>query len=417
MSTNSPSPDEILSEIDKGDDVQKRYRYQAAYAAITSLDLFDENSEFEEVFCEHHEDILVKRKNQKFIGIQVKTRRLSRGPFTFNDLEIIKSLIRFVTIEKEFPNHFDRYVIAANCGFWQKKRSSRNLVYCLKSLREDEPTILSDVAFQKNLKRIGKATGYDQDFVIKVLRKVRTQQSPSLESYLLQIVRSMVDLKILHSERVDLVFETANSLIDDMFKAASLSHSSPKSAYFAFLEDPETEQKNDIIDGKRITKSRIEQVIKEKRKSFLTFQSSKTVSLSNLPRGMRKMEIKMAKGGLSFQNIDLAKDLKSSAEALLVGWIYQYNLTEAEKRHQHLRVVVRSICQEAYDLTKTNGELFGENMLEEVRNRLRDRFDNDIVNKYGEIDYEHLLGIAAILTEECKIWWSEIFDLPKEVVV
>jgi len=43
------TPANTLDTKDPDDDVQRRFRYQAAYAAIISLDLLDENSEFEEI--------------------------------------------------------------------------------------------------------------------------------------------------------------------------------------------------------------------------------------------------------------------------------------------------------------------------------------------------------------------------------
>jgi len=130
---------------------------------------------------------------------------------------------------------------------------------------------------------------------------------------------------------------------------------------------------------------------------------------------MRAMQLKMAKGGVSIQNIDLAKDLKFSAERLLAGWIHKYGSGEANKRHQHLSLVIRNECQEAHDLSKTDDELFGEKMLNEVRKRLRERYQHEISSQYNDCVYEHLLGIAAMLTEECKIWWSEVFSIPQGV--
>jgi hypothetical protein len=76
---------------------------------------------------------------------------------------------------------------------------------------------------------------------------------------------------------------------------------------------------------------------------------------------------------------------------------------------------VRNECQEVYDLTRTNSRLFGNDMLMEVRKRLRDRHLRDIHGHYGNCLYEHLLGISGILTEECKLWWSEEFKIPEEI--
>ena len=53
-------PDSILNETDPGDDVQRRFGFQAAKAAMLCLSLLDDEGEVEEVYCEHHEDVLVR---------------------------------------------------------------------------------------------------------------------------------------------------------------------------------------------------------------------------------------------------------------------------------------------------------------------------------------------------------------------
>jgi hypothetical protein len=404
LSSEYPPPDRVLSDTDRGDDTQRRYRYQAAYAALISLDLLREDSEFEEIFCEHHEDILVRGKDKKFVGIQVKTRKLGGGAFTFSDLEITTSLIRFLKLEKKYPDHFKRYVIAANCGFWQKSQSDSNLVYCLDAIKENNATVLNNEGFLKRVEKLSKAAKCDGDFVMKVLKKVIPEESPSLGAYEPYLVNAMAEIPTLSGERIDVLNRAASSLIDVMTRAASLSHTSARSAYFAILEHPETAEKDEVIQGKRVTRAIVEQIINRAR-----------AHAGTLPKGTRSMELKMAKGGISIQNIDLARDLKFSAETLLIGWIHKYGSIEADERHQYLRVVVRNECQEAYDSVETDDNLFGEDMLGEIRKRLRNRYDYEVKSRYSDCVYEHLLGIAAILTEECKIWWSEVFDLPEEV--
>jgi len=414
LSIKSSPPDKVLSKRDRGDDTQRRYRYQAAYAALISLDLLRKDSEFEEIFCEQHEDILVRGKDKKFIGIQVKTRKPSCGPFTFSDREIIDSLIRFLKLEKEHPNQFKGYVIAANCGFWQKSQNDRNLVFCLKALRRNDKTILDNVGFLKRIKKLSNSAKCDKNFIMSVLRKVKTEESPSLDAYESYLVKAMVETLPVGGKRWDILKKAVRALIDVMVQAASLSHTSARSAYFALLDDPETAEIDDVIQGKRVTKTIVEQAMHQALDPRILLRTKTPVNLSDLPRGMRKMELKMAKGGISIQNIDLAKDLKFSTETLLIGWIHKYGSREADERQQHLSVVVRNECQEAYDLVKNGEGLFGEDMLKEVRKRLRDRYYREVNSRYNDCLYEHLLGIAAILTEECKMWWSEVFDIPQE---
>jgi hypothetical protein len=89
------SPDTELSSGDRGDDVQRRFRYQSAYAAQLSLELLTEETEYSDLYCEQHEDVLLKRNDGRFNAFQVKTREIERGPFKTGDEEILKSLKRF----------------------------------------------------------------------------------------------------------------------------------------------------------------------------------------------------------------------------------------------------------------------------------------------------------------------------------
>ncbi len=53
-----PSPDTVLGTGDPGDETARRYRYQWTYAAIVCCILLDDTEDAEEVFCEHHEDVV-----------------------------------------------------------------------------------------------------------------------------------------------------------------------------------------------------------------------------------------------------------------------------------------------------------------------------------------------------------------------
>ncbi len=114
-----------LSTSDAGDDVNRRFRYQAAYAAILALGMFIEETDFEELFCEHHEDILVKRKDGKFIAIQVKTRLETYTPFKAKDQTTLDVMVKFVKLDREFPDQFVSFVLATNLGFWGERKTHK----------------------------------------------------------------------------------------------------------------------------------------------------------------------------------------------------------------------------------------------------------------------------------------------------
>ena len=85
----------------------------------------------------------------------------------------------------------------------------------------------------------------------------------------------------------------------------------------------------------------------------------------------------------------------------------------ADERYQHLKVIVGNECQEAYDLVQREDSPFGQDMLQDVRERIRARHANEPDSFLG-CKYEHLLGVVGILTELCDVWWSEPFEVPHD---
>jgi hypothetical protein len=67
------TPDVVPATDDPGDDTARRYRYQWTYAGIICCMLLDDTENVAEVFCEHHEDVLLKHTDLTFTGVQVKT--------------------------------------------------------------------------------------------------------------------------------------------------------------------------------------------------------------------------------------------------------------------------------------------------------------------------------------------------------
>ncbi len=86
MIDDQPSPDEgsptipvpektpgnTLDTSDTGDDVQLRFRYQHAYAAIQCLRMLSSTGGPKAVYCENHEDVLIENNDGKFVGVQVR---------------------------------------------------------------------------------------------------------------------------------------------------------------------------------------------------------------------------------------------------------------------------------------------------------------------------------------------------------
>jgi hypothetical protein len=410
-------PNETSNSQDRGDDTQRRFRFQAAFAASLSLMLLDNDSDYDSLYCEQLEDILVGLKNSMFIGVQVKTREIARGPFKFQDQEIMHTLERFVGHEKEFPNQFLNYVICSNCGFVEKNDSS-SLTHCLKVLvkHNGSRSCLVETDFSDRIAELSRTTSCTEDLVLTVLNKVKIINWADLANFEKVLVYEIAKLTHNSHQPYDVLQEIATRLIAITTQAASLSLDLSYPSYFELLKNPEKAILNSKIQNKRITTIMVEESIAQALNPTVTLQGVNPIQISSLPKGMDIMEFKMASGGLDFSNIDLMKDLNASSLTLLIEWMHIHGPKEANKRAEHLRLIVQTECQEAHDSAQNSNVLYGKEMLQNVRERLKEKHEETKM-LYSDCLYNHLLGIAGILTEDCKVWWSNKFEIPKEVIV
>ncbi len=423
--SHTSSPENTVSETDKGDDVQRRFRYQAFFASLILLELLKEDTEFDEVFCEHHEDTLVKKRDGTFIGIQVKTRLSGREPFKADEEQILNSLYRFVEQELQFPGLFVKFIIATNYTFWaEEKENSRNLRYLISLAKEACINKTSRLNrgltncinhISERLEKNGRM-GIDRHLILDVLQRVELEENlpkfDDLESRLAFQISNIYDTGEAGLD--DLLF-AAKGLINRAFEASSLQHVSARSMYFSLFSNPKKMMTDAIIDGKRLRVVDVEQVLKERIASHGSLATRNVIPVEDLPTGIRKMELKMAAGKVSAVNILGAKDQKYSSERLLLEWIHKYGSSNTTKRFDRLKLIIGNECREIYDQKYSKENPFGHDMLIEVRKQLRTRITSDPELFFG-CKYEHLLGIVGILTEMCEVWWSEEFEIPPEII-
>jgi hypothetical protein len=418
-----PSLQTQVDTADTGDDTQRRFRYQAAYAAILSLELLNPSSDFDELFCEHHEDILVKKKDASFIGVQVKTRESGRDLFKANDSEIVSALTRFVEQYIQYPNQYSRFVLATNYAFWRVRSNSQNLYYLLNLAQAEllDNPLHTNRALSGYVKRIlrnieagmqSQASGV----IMEVLSKTGLEDRlPKFDDVEMALVRSIPENYQHNGVGFDDLLRTSRTLVNEMFEAASLEHTSPRNSYFSMLSNPTQMAMDVVIEGKRITKEKIHALLTGLLSEETLLTTAAPVSISDLPAGMGVMELKMAKGRVSAINIHRSKDHKYSTERLFNSWMYKYGVEQANARYKQMMVIVANACQEVYDQLLLEGEPFGQKMLIALRERLHIRFASE-PNSFFGCKYEHVLGVVAILTELCEVWWSDKFDIPEGVI-
>lgn len=425
------SPLDVLDRSDPGDDTQRRFRYQASQAALFALAIIDPDSEVREVYCEHHEDVLLLRDDGLFVGVQIKTRDIGLGPYKAKDEEIVRSLRRFIEHEQAFPGYFAHYMIVVTTGFWRELPNGSNLHYLLQCCASADGTQLDPIpkvvtAYVGHLCKqskprkqaktgtVGQTKTPDAGVAVTVLKKVRLMVGPGLPDAENRLINRLGELPAFGDRTHADLKRTARLLTDAMLRAASLAHEGSWREYLLVNADGQRAQDAAAIGGKRIAEEGLRAILDSTDAREPLLAAWKHIPLTDLPTGIRVTELKMAAGSISVGSIDLAKDHKVSAELMFQQWQYKYGVDRANELYDHVRTVVRTECQEAFDAVGAGEGILGQRMLVEVRARLRARHQADPAAFYG-CSYEHLMGMAAILTEDCTIWWTSPFDLSKDM--
>jgi hypothetical protein len=100
------APDRTITPNDPGDDTARRYRFQWTWAAIVCCMMFDDTQDVVEVFCEQHEDVLLKHRDGQFTGHQVKTREANQPVWKASDAQVKSACVRFIKLEGDHPGYF-----------------------------------------------------------------------------------------------------------------------------------------------------------------------------------------------------------------------------------------------------------------------------------------------------------------------
>ncbi|MBO9562967.1 MAG: DUF4297 domain-containing protein [Niastella sp.] len=403
------SPDSTLSPNDPGDEVLHRFRYQISYAAILSLMMADGRSDIIEVFCEHHEDILVKSADGSFTGIQIKTRNINLHPFNLDDEAVFNTFKRFVVLNEKFPDKFKAFSIVSNHGFDTTKPA-----VCIETLIRliKEGATLTGRKNKGFINKLVKECDCTQDRVFNTISKIRTRSYCALNdihSKLVNQVKICSDLKGLTESKIE---ELADSIIGKHFKASSLEFDSEKIHHAYILgELDENGEIEAIVSSKCFTKDNFSSWLRREKGQPVKLLLKDRMAIAAGIDTHRRLEIKMDAGGIDSDNIELIRTLKFAFEQHAASWLYRDSAEVADGRYSQILLIIQNMCKEIYDELQLNANNEkGTEMLVTVRAKIKARQENDPA-LFHDCLYEHVLGVVGVLTESCKIWWSPKFNI------
>ena len=407
MNTDSPSPDKVQATGDPGDETARRYVYQWTYAAILCVALLDDAMDIVAVFCEHHEDVLLKHADGSFTGYQVKTRVADADPWSANDEAIIKTCARFANLESQFPGRFREFILATNHIFVTNRNTKTCLPYLLDLARSADDVDSSLPILGRYLNKVAQRVGCSRAVALAALKKTRCDSTPpKLDDISIRLIGTLTHCWPRSAEcSYDAVKAATRALIAACQDASALGHSQVLPGYFAISRDSVEAELQRRIDGKRLDRGRIKRILD----GALDGPGVLEGPIDDVPEpGSSSRSLltrKLDAGGFSALSIASAIDLRNKADYQGIQWINRFGKRDGLRRYDHIRSVVLCDCADAYEKTRTHEEQFGRAMLNSLRHQFTERRVTGGTPLYDSLN-EHLEGFAYVLTGECKVWWS-----------
>jgi hypothetical protein len=373
--------------------------------------LLDQTEDGVEVFCEHHEDVLLKHSDGKFTGLQVKTRASDQEVWKTSDDGIRGSCARFAKLEAAFPGRFRGFRFLTNHPLWTARNGQdfRWVLGMIKealSVRDLSGTVASFLA------RLAREAGCSPEAAFAALS--RTDACDDLPKLADIEVRLVDALTAVWSRAADLSYRSvtraAGRLASECGRASSLAHHDVLPAYLPATTDPAGIELAARLSGKRFDVSRVRNVLDEGINEMAPLEADPATFVEPGTGATDLLLKKLDAGGFSAVSRNSAEDLRNKADYLGLVWINKHGRQGGLQRYTHVRSLVLSDAARAFEATKTDQNSFGLQMLAELRSRFQERRMEG--SQMYECSNEHLEGFAYSLTSECRVYWS--LDRPWE---
>jgi len=406
------NPKNVIAVNDPGDETQRNFRYQTAYGVILLVGAATQKLPYKSIYAEHHEDFLCERVDDKFDGYQVKTRKPEEGSWDLADEPLKKSIKRFVELCQKFGEYVEDLKFVSNADYSETSEKNKNEtkvrrspVLFLKHISECDAVGSIRPPFITTFIELKDYCECPEDVLFMVLKKVGLINGPDRNSFDSEIVVTHLPvLKECKALTVSDLTVVRDELIQKVFYASSLKIDDP-SKHWTPINGPD---ENPTILAKRIPVVEVFRSVADV--SSTPFRYSDThhpaLKLGSGEGNLYKLRRKMVKGNLVFQ-VETMERRSISAERRLIEIAHKKPDSIDDLLNQIVSVV-KGECDEAYHHASLSGKIIGPQMLDDVYRRLKDKANSTLV--YNE-PYETLVGVAGLLTGECKVWWSEVFDL------
>jgi hypothetical protein len=362
------------------------------------------------IWCEHHEDFLAERPDGAFDAYQIKTSRPELGAWTLHDAELVRSIGRFVELVSEYGSFIRDLYFVSNTEYENSQEGARHgrcPLPFLQHIRGCKSANEIAAAFAMPFARLQAQCGCDPHALFTTLCRLDLIVGPP---------RNGFEAAVAHEHLAKLptcVLLTANQLDDVRDRLMALVHG----ASALQVTDP-LRHLHPLISRTELDPSLAEKRLEVASVSFqpslglpFRFPGQPDLALGT-QRPAQVMEQKLSQGGLQIEDIELMRERERAAE---------YHLIEdASIRPEAYPALLRQLeqmvlgeCTEAHLRARQNLPPYGQAMMIEVQDRLR-RLATERSRMVGDRSYECLIGVAGLLTRECRVWWSPRFDISPE---
>lgn len=404
--TGPPSaPGEFsVASNDTGAETASRYRFQYVCAAILCCALFDDTEDVEEVYCEQHEDVLVRHADGTFSGYQVKTRGMNQPAWRTRDPEVWSALQNFVRLEDENPGRFRSFHFLTN-HYFHAGKAATSLPYVLEQIRSGNAVDQLPQRIQKVLSDLRTATGCCETVASRALRKTTPScDLPKLRDAMTRLIQTLAECWDGASDCThDVIQRAAQGLVDECARASALNHLQFPRAYATTILHS-TSDRLARIEGKRMSLERVERALRNGMTSTAPLVGLPPSELGLGEGRTDLLRVKLDAGGFSIVSCNSAEDLRAKADYLAFASINRFGEAVGLQRYEHMRSLVLSDASRALELVKRNDVKFGPAMREALRRRFEDRrAKGEPLYDYSD---EHMEGLAYSLTAQCEVHWS-----------
>lgn len=396
---------------DVGADTKGRFRYQACYAAWISVGMLSEIPDVAAVFCEHHDDVLIEFMDGRCEAVQVKSQTDSVAPIRGTDKPMVNALRRFVELERDFGAAMRGYRVVSVAGFHRSGKSASNIERCLEQAGSCSDVRKLPAPLGTLVKKLGVPKGVTPEIAIAALRKVVLDATvPKLGDFEARITRAISALPTYAERRFSDLLDAAEAVIALAERAGVATARSAASDYFAYLRDPAGHANRAAIEAKRLHVPGVRSAIDQALPAAGGLRSVAGTDVTALPDSWSVSHRKLDAGGVPSQLVETLDDLRASAETDILERVARHGLETANADYDHIKVAVAALAADARMIVRGPEVMYGPQMYVKFRQLLREDLAADS-NAFRGMSRDQATGVAAILTELCKVWWSEEFDL------